>query len=209
MLVLESWIYFFSVESATNQKPACDLFFTEVLTLNLRYKHLSSWRTWLMQTRSKIRVYNFSWTKSLLWPTQGQREDADCWYFCLFKLFTHSETTLILVCGMLVVGDCRAVWRTDGPSKNLFKNTRPVVTVQLLFSSWWWRTPLLRRGRARPRRGGRYLLWAFVWFSVRSVQCDNHRREPCSLSNQPALEKKREPHSQPLRTHGSLFPLVS
>lgn len=87
------------------------------------YRHDVRGTSWHMHTSSKIRVYHFSQTKSLLWPTQGQREDADCWYFCLFKLFTHSETTLILVCGMLAVGDCRAVWRTDGLSKKPVRKT--------------------------------------------------------------------------------------
>lgn len=90
-----------------------------------------------MHSRSKIRVYNFSSTKSLLWPTVGQREDADCWYFCLFKLFTPSETTLILVCGMLAVGACGAVWRTHGLSKTCSRKhaARCDGTVSFLLST--------------------------------------------------------------------------
>lgn len=132
------------------------------------YHHDAHGTSWHMHTTSKIRVYNFSWTKSLLWTIRGQRQDADCWYFCLFKLFTHSETTLILVCGMLAVGVCRAVWRTDGMSqKPVQKHTTGCDSAAFFFRFFFFLlivkfTVLIFVTRVTDHCLW-YLFWAFVW----------------------------------------------
>lgn len=157
-----------------------------------------------MHTTSKIRVYNFSWTKSLLWPIQGQREDADCWYFCLFKLLTCSET-LILVCGMLAVGDGGAVWRTDGPSKKpvqkhpacydgaaLFLLSLLNFTVLILSHKWQIIVEVKTIDICFK------LLSEFLYIHHNTVIIEENKpNTPYLFSNQWTQEKKREPHSQP------------
>ena len=151
------------------------------------YHHDAHGTSWHMHTTSKIRVYNFSWTKSLLWTIRGQRQDADCWYFCLFKLFTHSETTLILVCGMLAVGVCRAVWRTDGMSqKPVQKHTTRLLRFRFFsffFFFFFFTSPLNCEihcsyfCHTSDRSLSLIFVLSFCLTSVYSVQYGNHRRE--------------------------------
>lgn len=158
---------------------------------------------WHMHT--EIQVYNFSWTKSLLWLFLGQREDADCWYFCLFKLFTHSETTLILVCGMLAVGDCGAVWRTDGPSeKPVRKHTTSYDSAAFLsppnceIRRSYFITQVTDHCCGKTTDICFKLLFEFLYIQCNTVITEENKpKTPYLFSNQWTQEKKREPHSQP------------
>lgn len=140
----------------------------------------------------KIRVYNFNWTKSLLWLAQGPRGDADCWYFCLFKLFTHSETALILVCGTLVVWGCGAAWGTDGLSKNLSENIQPVVTVQWLCLTWLWKIPHSYFGETAVIYFKLLFEFLYIQYS-RVITEETQLQAPNLFSNQWAQEKERAP----------------
>lgn len=148
--------------------------------------------SWYMYKWPKIRVYNFNWTKSLLWLAQGPRGDADCWYFCLFKLFTHSETALILVCGTLVVWGCGAAWGTDGLSKNLSENIQPVVTVQWLCLTWLWKIPHSYFGETAVIYFKLLFEFLYIQYS-RVITEETQLQAPNLFSNQWAQEKERAP----------------
>lgn len=135
--------------------------------------------------------------------------------FCLFKHFTHSETTLILVCGMLAVRDCRAVWRTDGLSKKPAQKHSQLWQYSFFppFSQLWnsyFLSQVTDHCTGETADICFKRLFDFLYFQYNMVNIeDNKLKTPYLFSNQGTQEKKTEPHSQSKHTYGSLFPLVS
>lgn len=92
---------------------------------------LSPWRTSNRASDiQKYEFYNQSRTKRPLWPVQRQRGDADCWYFCLFKLFNSQRNV------NFGLRDVRGRWRRSGVRNRWFesKKKKPTTTTRQLAS---------------------------------------------------------------------------